>query len=1334
MQLISTAHARGLFWGCMLWGVICGGVSFAADWPTYRGDNARGGAAAETIQVPLKPRWIASAPGVPKVSFSNAAERVIEGHVMGNRSKYDDAIHPVVVGQRVFFGSSVDHQLHCVDLVSGAEVWTFFSDGPIRLAPAVAEGRVYFGSDDGFAYCLSADDGKLLWKVRGGPADEWLLARGEMVSRWPVRTGVLVDRGVAYFGAGIFPHDDVFLHAVKATDGALVWKQDNVSSLDAGRNDLSPQGYLLASDDLLVVPSGRTLPAVFDRATGRMLHKREFGWRSTAGGVVGGVQALLADGQIYSAGPHHVLAMEQKTGDVGFGWFDGRQMVVSDDAAYVATGEAVARLNRMEYAVNSRRRHQLELDITSFNNQLRAATATPDKAVEIRKKISEAQAEMKRIANVGIAWQTKTGDDSALLAAGDLLFLGGDGRVTAYSTKTGESVWQSNVEGEARGLVVANGHLLVSTSTGHIYSFASAELKLAEVQSDFAKRMVLGNLAHEIPFPNELTPMYRQAAEEILKRSGAKRGYGLIVGNEHGQLAFELVKRSELKIYAIEADAAKVADARYHLSRAGLYGTRVVIHQADPANVPYSNYFANVITSDTLVKTGEFVGDPQKLARHLKPLGGAIVLGRPAGSPGKSIDLADATAWLQRTELGESSKLVAENGWATLTRGALPGAGSWSHQYGNAANTAVSLDTRVKGDLGVLWFGDPGPGDMVNRHEGAVGPLATGGRLFVQGEDTIQAYDAYNGTFLWKYENPKALRTGVFQNQNPGNLAASDDRLFHFVKDQLIELDAATGETKRIHRLPPEKDNGEYEWGYVATESGLLFGTATIRKELEAKLKRRGLKTADATDAIFAIDIETGKHLWTYKGQSISHHTIAISPENVYFIDSSITPEQRAEILRADKTELAKLTGKEREIAEDRAKNADLRRAVAIEARTGKQLWANPVDVTDCSDIGIGGGKLTLMYHDNVLILGGANANGHYWKQFVAGEFSRRRLVALSALHGYKLWAKDANYRHRPIVIGDQVLAEPWSFDLSSGEQKMRQHPLTGAEEPWSIMRTGHHCGMLTGCESGMLMFRSGATGFYDLNTDSGTRHFAGHRLGCWINAIPAGGLVMIPEASAGCVCLFSIASTIVMEPRETRRPWTITSAVGSQTPVRAMALNLGAPGDRKDANGKLWLAYPRHKAYQETSLDVKLDLKPKFKAGGQFTSVGESSHPIDGTDTPWLYTSWAESLEQLALPLLGPKDEPATYTVRLHFARLGNDNAEPIVFDVQLQGKAVLTDVSLPVAPASQEANAVSRATAIVREIENVRVTDNLVVDLVSKQGRARLNAIEVIKTEARQ
>src|SRR5439155_10919848 len=139
-----------------------------------------------------------------------------------------------------------------------------------------------------------------------------------------------------------------------------------------------------------------------------------------------------------------------------------------------------------------------------------------------------------------------------------------------------------------------------------------------------------------------------------------------------------------------------------------------------------------------------------------------------------------------------------------------------------------------------------------------------------------------------------------------------------------------------------------------------------------------------------------------------------------------------------DKTELAKLTGEAQKIAEERVKKADLRLAVALDALTGKQDWAKTVDVTDCSEIGIGGGSLTLMYQNGHIVLGGANANGHYWQQFLAGEFSRRRLVVLDANNGEKLWARDANYRHRPVVIGSEIVAEPWAYDLYSGEQKMR--------------------------------------------------------------------------------------------------------------------------------------------------------------------------------------------------------------------------------------------------------------------------------------------------------
>ncbi|APZ91926.1 PQQ-binding-like beta-propeller repeat protein [Fuerstiella marisgermanici] len=1294
----------------------------ADDWPTYRGDNARAGGSHESLPLPLNASWTYTSPAPPEMAWSSGEGKVYEGKVLGHRVKFDDVFHPVAVDGKLYFGSTADDQLHCMDLKTGKTEWTFFTGAPVRLAPSVANGKVYFGSDDGRVYCVDAATGKQLWQFRAGAEDDWLLARGEMISRWPVRTGVLVDDGVAFFGAGIFPHEYVYLYAVDANDGSVIWKQDNLSSEDAGRNDLSPQGYLLASKDLLIVPSGRTLPAAFDRKTGKLVHKRTHSWRTTAGGIIGGTKALLADGQIYSGGPHHLLAMNQKNGDAGYGWFAGRQMVVLDDAAYVATGTVVAKLNRGEYAVNSRIRHDLEMKLYGLSRSLRGQK-DKKKVADIRKQISDANDAIKEIADVGVAWQKETVADAALLATPEAVFVGGTNKVTAYSAADGEIVWTAKVNGKARGLAVADERLIVSTDSGSIHVFGGDEI--SEPDTSLAAFAVASE--------------YHTAAEQILKQTGIRRGFCLVIDGNEGELAYEIASQSDLEVYMIEPDAKKAATARKRLADAGVYGSRVTVHNFDVADIPYSNYFANLIVSDEFVKTGKLKTDPTLIARHLKPAGGVMCLGQPDG------DSATAAAALKTVEAefakdkdsvaadaeadDEAAKTVAnsatktEGGFATLTRAILPGAGSWSHQYGNAANTAVSDEKRVTGGLGVLWYGDPGIGEMVNRHDGAVGPLAVGGRLIVQGQTTIRAYDAYNGLFLWNYDNPKGIRLGVYKGVSPGNLAATEDRLFHFIGPKCFELDAATGETLRVHDLPESRANGKHQWGYIAVKDNLLFGTATVMESIDAIERRRGRKTKDATDGIFAIDLTTGKHLWDYQGQSISHRTIAIGPDKVFFIDSTITSDQRAEILRQDKSELQNLTGKAREIAEDRMKKIDLRRAVALDSRTGEKVWAKPVDVTDCSEIGIGGGMLTLMYQNDTLILGGANANGHYWRQFVAGEFSRRRLVALSAADGYKLWAKDANYRHRPIIVGNRVLAEPWIYDLHSGEQQMRQHPITGEDVPWSMMRTGHHCGMLTGADSGMIMFRSGATGFMDLEQDAGIRHFAGHRLGCWINAIPANGLVMIPEASAGCVCLFSIASTIVMEPREARTPWAIYSSVGTKTPVRHLALNLGAPGDRKDAHGTVWLSYPRYKAYQETSLDVKLDLQPKFGSGGGYEAVNENALTVNSEQPEWLYTSWAQGLEKLTLPLLGKDDKPAKFKVQLHFANVRSKDPGA-TFDVQFNGETVLKDVTLPAAGEGESAGTMS-------EVKDVAVKDNLTITLVAANGQPLLNAVKVLRQE---
>ncbi len=1272
----------------------------SADWPTYRHDNARTGGASESVVVPLVEHWVyvPRHGRAPRPAWPGPAERPREGFRQRHRVIFDDAFQVAVAGDTVYFGSSVDNKIYALDVATGEECWSFFTGGPIRLAPTVWKNRVFVGSDDGFVYCLDADDGTLLWKIRGGPNNEKLLGSGKMISRWPIRTGVLLDQGIAYFGAGIFPHENVYLCAVRASDGKLIWKNDTISQADAHRNDFTPQGYLLANKDQLFAPCGRALPVAFDRATGQMTVKPSYGWRGEqAGGMVGGTYALLADEQIYTGTQYHLLALNQKTGRTGFAWFPGRRLTIVGDMAYLATGRELIAMNRAPYAKASGRRNSLEYKIKGLQSRVRRATGSNRKQLQQQLKAAQEELSQHRQQNIKptIEWQVPSDCDAELIVTGNLVFVGGQDQVSVFDRENGQTVWSAKVDGKARGLAVANGRLYVSTDKGKIYCFGSGPPRRTENPKTSPPKRSIRAVSE--PYPqDELTAAYESAAEAIVLETGVKKGYCLVLGAERGRLVMELARRTELKVVGVEPDPEKVRAARQALDAAGLYGERVVIDQGDPSNLPYSNYFANLIVSDSLLLTGHIPGDPGKVARHLKPCGGTICLGVPANasSQAKTVSSEQLSQWLAQLELGQCRVSEVNGRWAILRRGPLPGAGKWTHQYAEPGNTACSDDKLLAGPLGLLWFGEPGPAPMVNRHNAAAAPLAVNGRMFIQGENVVMVYDSYNGVLQWKRSIPGAMRTRLKRSEC-GNLAASEDSFFVALSDKCLRLDAETGQTRATYAMPPMPEDASYRWGYLGYVDGILYGSAMTQ--------------VGVSDLMFAIDTRNGKRLWTYKGKNIANLTIAIGDGWVFFVESSLTPEQREALLRQDKSHLTNLSGEAAKKAEQTQKKLDARLAVALDARTGGKLWAKPVDVTDCSRIGIGGGELTAMYRDGVLVLCGANANAHYWRQFLSGEFSRRRLVALSAKTGDVLWARDANYRHRPVVIGDTVLAEPWAFDLKTGEPKTRQHPLTGAKTRWQFLRPGHHCGAISACPQ-MLLMRSGFTSYYDLQDDSGIRHFAGQRLGCWINGICADGLALMPEASAGCICLHSIICSLALEPRPGHDRWAIYSATGTNTPVQHLAVNLGAPGDRRDKDGVLWLGYPRPGLPPDRkAMGFSFEVQTEFLEGGGYFRRSSEAEPVAGTDSPWVFASCGRGLKRCTLPLLGEGDESAEYTVRLYFADLENEQAGKRVFDMKLQGQ-LLADSFDTVKEAG------GSHKAVVREFKGIKVDRNLEIELAAK------------------
>ena len=164
---------------------------------------------------------------------------------------------------RLFIGFNDTDRVVALDADTGEEGWTSYTDGPVRLPPVAWESKVYVTSDDGFLYCLNSPDGEVVWKRRGGPSDAKVLGNKRLISTWPARGGPVVADGTVYFAAGIWPFMGVFVYALDAESGEVIWCNDRTGSLYVKQPHnspafagLAPQGYLDIGHDNLVEQPG----------------------------------------------------------------------------------------------------------------------------------------------------------------------------------------------------------------------------------------------------------------------------------------------------------------------------------------------------------------------------------------------------------------------------------------------------------------------------------------------------------------------------------------------------------------------------------------------------------------------------------------------------------------------------------------------------------------------------------------------------------------------------------------------------------------------------------------------------------------------------------------------------------------------------------------------------------------------------------------------------------------------------------------------------------------------------------------------------------------------
>ncbi len=545
-------------------------------------------------------------------------------------------------------------------------------------------------------------------------------------------------------------------------------------------------------------------------------------------------------------------------------------------------------------------------------------------------------------------------------------------------------------------------------------------------------------------------------AAAIIEATEIDRGYCLVIGASRSEMILDLSKYSQMSIFVMESEELKIAAIRKLLYEKGIYGSRVSVLEVDDIS-------ASIPLTSCMVNL--LVSLDRENDSEIKRV---LVPGR-----GKAIFLKQGGRMFARERFVDS--------------------GEWTHQYGDPGNTASSEDSlggaTGTGDFAVQWVGRPGADFGIDRNPRMPAPVSCAGRLFHQGMNRLIGLDSNNGAVLWAAEIPDLRRVNI--PRDCGNWCADTNALYVAVREQAFVMNAETGErTQVLQVLPGELEEKGYQWGYIGRIGGSLLGSA-VKEETgytsfwSKKMWFDGKGAGDGTaqvcsDSLFSYTIHKSRAepAWVYKQGVIFNSTISALGGCVYFVET-----RNEEVLTSSRRRLS---------GAGIWKNQYL---VALDADTGKLVWEKAIDTED------GTLAFYLQASSEGLLLTASNKEFH--------------LYAFDPSSGVSLWdrsvpwADDHHSGHiqHPVITGGNVYLQPNGYRLRTGEIITKK---VGRRE-------GCHTYVGAG---GALIYRgkSRQISMWDKKTES-VSSWPRLRPSCWLNTIPASGMLLVPEGGGGCSC-----------------------------------------------------------------------------------------------------------------------------------------------------------------------------------------------------------------------
>ena len=1203
---------------------------YAADWPAWRHDAARTAVTDESLAGQLHLAWW---------------RQLAPNHIAwpeDTRLQFDAAIQPIVIDGMMLVASSQNHSVMAFNLATGEQQWQFFADGPIRLAPMALESRVYFGADDGLFYCVEAANGELVWKLNAAPSRRMVLGNERLISVWPIRGGPVVGNGEVHFTAGVWPFEGTLLYTVDLHRSHGDVPRYRVTAL----NNVAPQGHLVLNSNHLFIPGSRSKATCFDLESRKILdlNYRPSGFSDYH--VTSTSDLLFDDSKVYDM-RHERLMLHLA------------HRPISDGAMLYCAKQVL--LEKQETASTEPEEDNplVAHKLVAFDLSRRETFTTKDRKGE----------EVLRD-RVPIAWELSADQivDSTeplkvFLKAGARLYGSCGNSVFALDLRdSGDKPrvsWKAQIEGEPASMLAADGRLIIATREGRIYCFSSQSTE-PKTYPRTQKKLIRQPQAA------------RQKVASILRMVEDPEGYCLVLGIGSGEVIAEILHQSTMKVIVLDRNSRLVQQLRKSYDAQGIYGDRITALVGDLNDFRLPPYLASLIVSSelSLADSAEIVANAYDV---LRPYGGVLALDTSNQS------FRHLAERIEKLEL-PNAKLSQTDGITFVEReGALVGAAEWTHEYGNAANTLMSWDSRVRAPLGVLWFGSAASsGELYfDRHFWGPGATVVDGRMLVQGPQLLTSVDVYTGRVLWKRRlregSGPGRRGNFFDVLKPGfHTVAVKDSVYLAYPDACLRLDPKTGETLAEFQFPLD-----LEWGTMHGQ-GFQWGKIRVWKDqLIVSIFRGPVPTGVA-----AVDRYSGAINWI-KEATLTFPLVAVGSDKVFLFDGIMIGlydawTRKGRVPRSSSERFVK----------------------AIDIRTGDELWQHPSELVAT--------WLAFSEKHDVVIVANKDA-----------------IAALAGEDGKSLWKKNnqevgfgghpENAWDKFILAGDLVIDQRAgrAFDLRTGEPSLERHPMTGQEIPWQFTRSGHHCNYAI-ANPHLVTFRAKSAGFYDRHS-KGTARLAGFRSGCRNSLIPACGVLNAPNYAHGCRCNYSMFTSLALVHVPDAELWTYnTYKTPEQNAARRFGVNFGAPGSRLSDRGTLWTEYPHG---EDPSARVAIEVE-----GNSLQWFRQHSSHVTGTDLRWVGASGVEGLSNLAIEIPGSEKTDATYTVRLFFSEPNEIATGERVFDVSLQGETVLEGIDV-VQVAGKHRKLIEKSFPGVRAKGEIRLNFSAV------RGVPLINGVEMIR-----